>query len=432
MTDLKRYLYQPIPNIQITLFRWCLAIVLLIQSVFFISQGFVEQNIVAPMMLFPFFSKLTPLSENILVAISYIMLISNIGMLFNKYARISTIIFCACFSYFWILDKGYFNNHYYFISIMCFLLALVEERSSFKELILTPRFKIISLQLMVFIIYFISGINKLNPYWLFDLQPITHILEFKSEITGDYFYNNKLLVLLLTYCGLAFDLLIGFLLFNKHTRWLAFSMVIIFNFCNYFLFIDVGEIGVFPFIMITTLILFFDTHLLNKLINKRFKTSNRPNINLKKHPILFNFIVIFIIIQLLIPFRHFLFKGYVDYNGVGQRFSWRMKLMYKESNIQYYITDQSTNQKYEVNVKKMLTTKQYNNLMYYPDLIVPLAKKIKQEAQDKFNIKSPKITCEYDIQFMGKSRPQKLFSPEIDLAMIAENKLTHKWIYPLK
>ena len=79
----------------------------------------------------------------------------------------------------------------------------------------------------------------------------------------------------------------------------------------------------------------------------------------------------------------------------------------------------------------MLTDKQYNNLLYFPDLVVPLAKKIKLEADQKFKIKDAKITCEYKTAFMGTNE-QLLFSPKLDLSKIKTNTLTNKWLFTLK
>ena len=105
--------------------------------------------------------------------------------------------------------------------------------------------------------------------------------------------------------------------------------------------------------------------------------------------------------------------------------------MYKESDINYFIVNKMTQEKYAVNLATMLTNRQYNNLKYFPDLIVPLAKKIQLEAKESFGIKNAKITCEYTTSFMGK-HPQLLFSPKLDLAKIKPNTLTNKWLFPLK
>ena len=428
MNSLNKHLNYLNPSITISLFRLCFSIVLLIQSVHFISGEFINENIIKPLILFPFSNMITPASETTLIALGYLLLISNIGMLFNKTARFCTIVFFFCFTYFWLLDKGYFNNHYYFISLICFLIILVEKKSSFKKNILTPNISIIALQLMVFIIYFVSGLNKLNPYWLFDLQPIKHILEAKYTVTDVNLFINPIVIFLMTYFGLIFDLFIGFLLFIKKTRVFAFVIVILFNIINFYIFRDIGEIGVFPFIMISTIILFFDPVKTKKLLIPKSKKQTE---NIKHSSLLTKLLIVFIFLQCLLPFRHYLFSGYVDYNGVGQRFSWRMKLMYKEVNLQYYITDLRTNQRFETNVANMLTNKQFNNLKYFPDLVVPLAKKIKEISRKEKGIMYPKITCDYNIQFMNHST-QKLFNPNIDLSAISNKKLTNTWIKPLK
>ncbi len=415
---------KPIPGISLSLFRLVFSIILLIQSYYFLAHNFIEQNIIKPFILFPF---IKGLNIDKLIIIGYIMLIANIGMLYNKFARISTFIFFICFTYFWLLDKGYFNNHYYFISLICFFLFLTEKNASFTQNNHIPKISLLSLQVMVIIVYFVAGVNKLNPFWLFDLQPMKHILEFKSELTQNPVFENQFIIILSCYFGLFFDLFIGFILLWKKTRLFGFIIALVFHLGNYYLFYNVGEIGVFPFIMISTLILFINPDILNRY----FKLHQKPEIQSHNTRFINTFIIFFLIIQLLIPFRHTLFKGHVDYTGIGQRFSWRMKIMYKEVDFKYFIINTQTNEKYAVNVEKMLTPKQYNNVKYFPDLIVPLAKKIKLEATEKFNIKNPKVVCEYKIGFMGQKQ-QLLFSPDLDLSKIPTNTLTNQWLWPLK
>ena len=105
--------------------------------------------------------------------------------------------------------------------------------------------------------------------------------------------------------------------------------------------------------------------------------------------------------------------------------------MFKEVNIQYFITDMRTRTKYETNIATMLTSKQYNNLKYFPDLIVPVAKKIKDIAKNKNGMIYTKITSDYNIQFMG-NQIQKLFNPNLDLSKVSHHTLENRWIIPLK
>jgi len=401
------WLNEPISNFSITIFRIVFGVILLIQTYYFIANGFIENNIIKPFILFPFINGLQPLSESGLILISYIMLTSNIGMLFNKTARISILIFLFCFTYFWLLDKSYFNNHYYFISIMCFLLFLVDRHSSFRSKIYVPRISLFSLQFMVFLTYFIAGLNKLNPYWLVDLQPMGFILEAKCDTTENMLFIHPLLVGFMSYFGVLFDLAIGFLLFFRRTKLTGFVLAISFNIINHLLFLEIGEIGVFPFIMISTLILFIEPE---KLIRK-FNVFKEQRAIKTNSSILNKFIICFLTIQIILPFRHVFFKGYVDYNGIGQRFSWRMKSLCKESWSPGYMVfkvyretfDPTTKRRggkkfLDFDLNKMhiflrdsvgiqdnlyLTENQKEKLLYYPDLLPDFAKKIESLNQFK-------------------------------------------------
>ena len=86
---------------------------------------------------------------------------------------------------------------------------------------------------MVFIVYFIAGINKLNTYWLIDLQPMKHILELKAEITNNPIFKKETIIMLACYAGLLFDLFIGFLLFSKKTRFFGFILALSFHLSNH-------------------------------------------------------------------------------------------------------------------------------------------------------------------------------------------------------
>lgn len=414
-------------NISLVIFRICFSIVLIVQTIYFFKLGFIENNILKPFILFPFFEFLNNPSKQLVYLSAILMLISNIGMIFNKTSRTSCLIFFIAFTHLWLLDRAYFNNHYYFISIITFLLFFLNKRSSFKNNYCVPKINIIAFQIMIFLTYFISGINKINPYWVFDLQPMTHILQTKAQVSGNNLFSNYIIIYLFNFSGLIYDLVIGFFLIIKRTRILGFILVIIFNSLNFFIFKDVGEIGVFPFLMISTLVLFIDPVKIQKVL----KFKNTKKIILHNKSFINHLIILFVIVQVLLPFRHMLVKGNVDYNGVGQRFSWRMKIMYKESNIDFFLKNKLTGEKYNVDVTKMLTPIQYNNLKYYPDLIVPLAHRMKSQAISEFGIKFPEVTCVFKTSFMGR-KEQLLFSPKKDLTLIPISSKASNWLFELK
>ena len=263
----------------------------------------------------------------------------------------------------------------------------------------------------------------------------------------------------MSYFGLLCDLFIGFILILKKSRFIGFIFVIVFNIINHFLFAKIGEIGIFPFVMIATLILFIEPDYFNKILRINDE-DKKPQ---KNYQFTNRFICLFLIIQLLLPFRHVFFKGYVDYNGIGQRFSWRMKTMCKESltpgriNFKVYREAFDKNKRGGIlflgfnlnNMESFLNTKlgiesnlyltdnQKEKLLYYPDLLPSFATAIEKiihtEILKKYNNDlNFLIYAEINVKFMDRVA-QNMINPNIDLTSITSNSInTNYWLLDLK
>jgi len=285
--------------------------------------------------------------------------------------------FLVSFTYLWLLDKGYYNNHYYLLSIFAFLFLLIPglgrskwqlKKDKIKHDLPGWSFQILRFQW--FIVFFIAGVNKLNKYWLFSFQPMKATFDFKAKVTENSFWLSEWLAPLFSYGGLIFDLGIGFLLLFRPTRWLAFIGLIAFNGFNGVFFSDIGEIGIFPFFVLSSILVFLDSK------ESESKTrSNRPS------KMLYYALWIWVIFQFFFPFRHLLYSGYVDWTGEQQRFSWRMKMAYKEPEMQFYVREAGKDDLYPINIQKTLTPKQFNNLGYCPDFLPVLGKFLAASAK---------------------------------------------------
>mgnify|MGYP002000349590 FL=1 len=438
MKKLISYLSIEVSGITISIFRILFGIVLSLQSIYWVITGFIQKNIIDPTFLFPFIKNVTPLSDNFMIyGLNGLLVISPILMVINKFYKIGLLIYLLSFTYLWVLCQGYFNNHYYLISLICFLLLFSKSPFSRIEKVRVPQFHLYSLIFLIVAVYIIAGINKLNPYWLYDVQPMTFILS-KAGLK-----ESSFLIPLLSYLGLFFDLFIGPILLFKKTRNYGIVFSIFFHVLNFIIFLLVGgEIGFFPFIMIATLILFIEPSWIEeRLLTNNARILSRQNLNVH----LTYLLLIFLSLQIIIPFRHFFFKGYVDYNGIGQRFSWRLKNMYKEPvtqpgliNFTVLTSNGDTVSTFHLgNINKaniILTDRQKTNLIYYPNMIPVFAKKIEDKFQESINNKNFDfiIHGECEIGFMGR-KSELLFSPKIDLTKISS--LSHKtnsWLNPLK
>jgi len=431
------YLSKPVHPSSLGMFRILFGLVMFIQTAYFIATDFVQHNVLAPIIHFKysFFQFLEPLPAPAMHALMWVMLLASILIATGFLYRLGVGVFLISFTYLWLLDKGFFNNHYYLItSLSCLLLFVranmwgalkwgkVSKTTKKNQIYYISNVEIFVLKIQVFIIFFVAGINKISPYWLSHFQPMDYILNAKADISGLEFLRSTAVVAFFSYGGLIVDISVGFLLWWKRTRIIGIILLISFNVLNFWLFWNIGEIGIFPLLLLATIVLFLEpdtpAKLWQKLRNKPLAVHSpssavRPT---SHSTFITGLIIAYLVFQFLFPFRHLLYPGHVDWTGEGQRFSWRMKTMLKEADIHFFIKNEN-GEKYPVEVAKMLSPKQYNNLIYYPDLIPPIARRLKKEAL-KQGIANPQVVADFNVKFMGVHPKQPIVAPDTDLSRI--------------
>jgi hypothetical protein len=93
-----------------------------------------------------------------------------------------------------------------------------------------------------------------------------------------------------------------------------------------------------------------------------------------------------------------------------------MKIMYKDVDMHFYLVEEGSTEKREVNVQHFLNDKQYTNLMYYPDFIPYVAQYMKEEGE-KYGVKNPKVVADFKVGFNG-NKTRILVDPSIDLSQV--------------
>lgn len=407
------------------LFRILIGFIFVIQTVSFLSEGFIQQNFVDSKIRFRFscFEFLEPLSKQGMNLLLLIMLISGVLIIFGRFFKFATTLFGLIFTYIWLLDKSYFNNHYYFISLLVLILLFTNADAwgSLKgknKKTSVPYYQIFALKAQIFLAFFIGGINKINYYWLIKNQPMQHVLETKAELNGYDWLSSPAFYSFFSWSGLVFDLSIGFLLWFPKTRRVGIYLFVAFNLMNYWLFHDIGEIGIFPFLLLACIAIFLNPDAIAKTFgwivpNKKTKSNVTDS---KVTPYWVPIVSCYLFLQLILPFRHALYEGHVDWNGRGQRFSWRMKIMYKDVDMHFFLIEKGKKERLEVNLGHFLNDKQYTNLMYYPDFIPELAKYIKREGLQQ-GLRDPKVVADFRVGFNGEAK-KLLIDPKTDLSKV--------------
>ena len=427
----------------LAVFRIGFGLMMAISIIRFWSYGWIELLYLNPKFHFKYFGfEWVKVYGNITYLIFLLCLISAIFVALGYRYKLSIVTFFLTFTYIELMDKTTYLNHYYFISslsfLMCFLPAgkyfSLDSYFSKKYYRTIPKWSIDSLKLFICLIYFFAGIAKLNSDWLFEAQPIS--IWFKSKydlpIIGKNLMQFPWFHYLVSWCGMLYDIFIPFLLLYSRTRILAFIFVIIFHVLTKIFF---PPIGMFPFIMIVSALIFFSPKFHNKIISKLrrllfVKSSNLKELNLKSSNYALLIVALFLTLQTLLPLRHILYPGELFWNEEGYRFSWRVMLMEKRGYSTFKIEDSVTKKFFYVDNQDFLTPFQEKQMSFQPDFILEYAHFLGDHFKNQGH-KNLKVYVDSFVALNGRPS-QRFVDPTADLYQIEESFKHKNWIIPFK
>jgi hypothetical protein len=356
----------------------------------FWAHGWIEQLYVAPKFHFSYygFDWVRPLGDFTYVLFAICSISALLVAVGYKY-RVAIIMFFLSFTYIELLDKTTYLNHYYFISCLSFLLIFLPAHRYFSldakknpktASYYIPQWSIDSIKILLSLVYFYAGLAKLNSDWLGKAMPLKIWLPSKYDIPflGDLL-QQEWVHYAFSWGGAGYDLAIPFLLWNRKTRWVGFILVVIFHVLTRVLF----PIGMFPFIMIVSALIFFDTgfhHKILAFISKIFKISKGSwDTQVKtasvKGTYRFQYYVVvcFLAVQLVFPWRYLLYPGELFWTEEGYRFSWRVMLMEKAGYAQFKVKNSKTGKQFLVDNSDFLNSFQEKQMSFQPDFIIEYA-----------------------------------------------------------
>src|SRR5690606_12202537 len=374
----------------LAVFRIFFGVMMFASIVRFWLNGWIEKLYITPKYFFSYygFEWVKPLGDFTYLLFVICGLSALLVAVGYKY-RISIIIFFLSFTYIELMDKTTYLNHYYFISILSFLMIFLPAASYFsvdarkdsqKAFQKIPRWCVDVIKLLLGIVYFYAGLAKLNSDWLFRAMPLKIWLPSKYDLPllGDLMHQEWV-HFAFSWSGMLYDLSIPFLLLWKRTRLFAFVMVIIFHVMTQVLF----PIGMLPFIMIVSALIFFEPkvhHRILAFISKIFRINKKYFDNTRvlifepiRRKLLLSIVSIFFLIQLLFPWRYLLYPGELFWTEEGFRFSWRVMLMEKAGYAQFKIVDGESGKRFYVDNSDFLTPFQEKQMSFQPDFIVEYA-----------------------------------------------------------
>lgn len=443
-----------IPIAPLIIFRIIFGALMLFGISRFMLNGWVEQLYIEPSHFFGYlgFEWVKPLKGNLMYLPFFLMILSALGILFGFLYRYSGALFFICFTYIELLDKSNYLNHYYFVSLMSFLMILVPANALFSiDSYLNPSIRrqetkqwhigIVKFQLAI--VYIFAGIAKLNSDWLFEAQPLKIWLQAHHNIplVGGLL-QEEWVAYTFSWFGCVYDLFIVFFLLSTRLRPFAYFFVVVFHILTWYLF----PIGVFPWVMIFSTLIFFSNDLHTRILNRLQRLfPKKKELSLVFAPknstnrVLKYFLILYIIIQVVVPFRYALYPGDLFWNEEGFRFSWRVMLMHKEGHATFYLYDKKSGRESEIDNSKFLTQTQEDQMATQPDMILQYAQILKEHYNGKtlkygdyiFPIEDPEIHAEIYVSLNG--RPSQLFvAKKHDLTEFTYDLGHRDWVEPFK
>ena len=371
-----------------------------------------------------------------------VCLISAFLVIIGFKYRYAIVVLFLSFTYIELMDKTTYLNHYYLVSCISFLMIFLPCSSYFsfdsKQNIKVPKWTVDSLKFMIIIVYLYAGLAKINSDWLIHAQPLKIWLRAKYMIPliGETLLQQNFSYYLFSWGGMIYDCLIPFLLLNKKTRNFAFFMVIAFHIMTRVLF---PPIGMFPYIMIFSCIIFFDSNLHKKVLDRiknlfrlkikdveKFKPIN--NNSIRKRSII-PILILFFIFQIIFPLRSNFYKGELFWTEQGYRFSWRVMLVEKAGFTTFKIIDNKNNKFHIVDNMEFLTPFQEKQMSFQPDMILEYAHYL-GDTYKKRGFDNVSVYAESYVTLNG--RPSMRFiDPKVDLYKLKNDFKHKKWIIPI-
>lgn len=439
------YLDQTTDAAPLAVFRICFGVLIFLSLVRFAAYGWIDKFYIQPEFFFSYYGfewvKPVGLATYGLFALCGL---AALGVALGYRYRISAILLFSSFTYIELMDKTTYLNHYYFISLLSFLLifipagvyfsadALRRPKAAYQQV---PKWSMDALKLMLTIVYFYAGLAKLNSDWLLEAMPLKIWLpaRYHLPLIGGLL-QQEWAHYAFSWAGALYDLCIPFFLWYRPTRRFAFAAVVGFHLLTRLLF----PIGMFPYIMIVSTLIFFDVDFHRNLLrrlqswlhipNQAFAAQRALQLPKWRNQLVALGFGSFFAVQLLFPFRYVLYPGELFWTEEGYRFSWRVMLMEKAGYAQFRIVDSATGASFAVDNRAYLHPIQEKQMATQPDFILEFAHFLAEEYRQQ-GVTEPEVYVESYVALNGR-RSRAYIDPTVNLAAVKASILPKDWILP--
>ena len=431
-----RFAFAPVDIAPLVWFRVAFGGLMYVEVSRFFTNSWIVTQFVEPPFLFKYFGFgwVHPFSEAGLKCHFILLGILSLFILLGLFYRLAASLFFIGFTYVFLLEQARYLNHFYLICLFSFLLIFVPAHRTFSldawrrpalRSGICPAWAPWLLRVQIFVVFLFAGIAKINGDWLHG-EPMRMWLAKRAAmpVIGPYL-AQEWAAWVFSYGGLFSDLFIVPFLLWPRSRWWAFAAVALFNLINGWVF----QIGIFPWLMLAATFILFAPKL--PLPFRSLWTPSVPDhgITPRRKTVILSLVSIYLILQVLIPLRHWVYPGAVQWTEEGHRFSWRMKLRDKQSKLNLFARDPETDSTWRVDLADYINVDQYIAAAGQPDMILQLCHHVAEDLRSKGHPKI-QIRARASVSLNGRTK-QLLIDPNVDLAAEPRTLRHSSWITPL-
>ena len=425
MTEINK----PVSITPLVRFRIVFGLLMFASLIRFWVRGWIDTVYIKPPFHFSYsgFEWVKTLGSPGMYILFLVVIIAALFIALGFFYRIAAAVFFLGFTYVELIDVTTYLNHYYFISLIAFLMIWLPANKKFSldvyfkrtaQAEAVPAWTVGIIRFQLAVVYIFAGLAKLNYDWLIEAQPMKTWLPAKSHlpIVGSLMYKEWV-AYLFSWFGAVYDLFIVFFLINKKTRPVAYFFVVVFHVATAIFF---PGIGMFPYVMIASTLIFFP--------GKKIEGSGGVPI---KYPSFIPYALVFYaVIQILVPLRFLIYPGHLFWHEEGFRFSWRVMLMEKAGAAYFRVKEKGSGRRFEVSNSEFLTPLQEKMMSTQPDMIVKYAKYL-AEVYEKRGIKDPEVSAEIYVTLNG-ARSRLFIDSTVNLAAQKIGWQHYKLVLPYK
>jgi vitamin K-dependent gamma-carboxylase len=432
----------------LAVFRIAFGLMVAVSAVRFLAYGWVDDFFVTPRFHFTYwgFGWVPALPAPWIHAVFVALVVLGLCVALGFCYRVAIALLFVTFTYVQLVDVTTYLNHYYLVSLLAGLLCFIPAHRAFSvDAWRTPALRrdwlpawcTYLLRFQVGVVYVFAGLAKLTSDWLLHAQPLQIWLSARTSLplVGPLL-DQRWVAYGAAWAGFLFDTTIVAFLLMRRLRPFAYVVVLGFHAGTLALF----PIGMFPVIMVTAALVFFDPSWPRWLGERVRALSRRPLHGQEpqvapplappgwKARLALGAAVAYGILQILLPLRTHFYGGNVLWHEQGMRFSWRVMAREKNASVTFVVRSRTTGREWHVPPRQYLTPLQEREMSVQPDLILQLAQRIARdfEAEGKGSAE-----VHADARASLNGRPAAIFvDPEVDLASETDGLAPKDWIRP--